>query len=215
MITALDHVTVVVRDQDEALKFYTEKLGLEKRADSGYGNGYRWLTAAPKGQQNPEEEITKLDKQLFTTLFDCHYWANRQVWSCVIALTDEQFTRDLGNFIGSIRAQLVHMMAEENLWVNYLWHDEVEFLKEAQFPTRAAIRTEWDALEAEMRDFIDGLTPAELTQEVTPGFLAPSTGLKVWEILWHIIKHATERRAQVIAGLRHLGLSTAPHDFLD
>ncbi len=156
-----------------------------------------------------------MDKQLFTTLFDYHYWANRQVWSGVMTLTDEQFTRDLDNFIGSIRAQLVHTMAEENLWVNYLWHGEVEFLKEAQFPTRAAIRTEWEALEAEMRDFIDELMPAELTQEVTPGFLACSTGLKVWEILWHIINHATERRVLVSAGLRHLGISIAPHEFFD
>jgi predicted enzyme related to lactoylglutathione lyase len=48
MITKLVHVTVIVRDQDEALRFYTEKLGMEKREDRTMGN-YRWLTVAPKG----------------------------------------------------------------------------------------------------------------------------------------------------------------------
>jgi predicted enzyme related to lactoylglutathione lyase len=48
MITKLVHVTVIVRDQDEALRFYTEKLGMEKREDRTMG-GYRWLTVAPKG----------------------------------------------------------------------------------------------------------------------------------------------------------------------
>jgi predicted enzyme related to lactoylglutathione lyase len=54
MITSLNHVTVLVRDQDEALAFYTEKLGLEKRADDMFGEGYRWLTVAPPGQTNLE-----------------------------------------------------------------------------------------------------------------------------------------------------------------
>jgi len=47
MITKLVHVTVIVRDQDEALRFYTEKLGMEKREDRTMGS-YRWVTVAPK-----------------------------------------------------------------------------------------------------------------------------------------------------------------------
>jgi len=48
MITKLVHVTVIVRDQEEALRFYTEKLGMEKREDRTMG-AFRWLTVAPKG----------------------------------------------------------------------------------------------------------------------------------------------------------------------
>lgn len=55
MITRLAHVTVIVRDQDEALRFYTEKLGLEKRADMAFADGgMRWLTVAPQGQTEVE-----------------------------------------------------------------------------------------------------------------------------------------------------------------
>ena len=48
MINKLAHVTVIVRDQEEALRFYTEKLGMEKREDRRMGD-YRWLTVAPAG----------------------------------------------------------------------------------------------------------------------------------------------------------------------
>jgi catechol 2,3-dioxygenase-like lactoylglutathione lyase family enzyme len=48
MINRLAHVTVIVRDQEEALRFYTEKLGMEKREDQRMGD-FRWLTVAPKG----------------------------------------------------------------------------------------------------------------------------------------------------------------------
>jgi predicted enzyme related to lactoylglutathione lyase len=54
MITHLARVTIVVRDQDEALAFYTEKLGFEKRADDSFGPGARWLTVAPPGQRELE-----------------------------------------------------------------------------------------------------------------------------------------------------------------
>jgi predicted enzyme related to lactoylglutathione lyase len=50
MITRLTLVTILVSDQDEALKFFTEVLGLEKRQDAAMGPGARWLVVAPKGQ---------------------------------------------------------------------------------------------------------------------------------------------------------------------
>ncbi|MBI3980161.1 MAG: D-glycero-beta-D-manno-heptose 1-phosphate adenylyltransferase [Chloroflexi bacterium] len=51
MITQIATVTMYVRDQDEVLKFYTEKLGFEKREDATFGPGFRWLTIAPPGGQ--------------------------------------------------------------------------------------------------------------------------------------------------------------------
>lgn len=59
MITGLIRVTVLVRDQDEALRFYTETLGLEKRADVSFGPGMRWLTVAPRGQSGLEIVLQK------------------------------------------------------------------------------------------------------------------------------------------------------------
>jgi len=38
--------TVYVDDQEKALRFYTDVLGLTKKADFSQG-GYRWLTVAP------------------------------------------------------------------------------------------------------------------------------------------------------------------------
>lgn len=54
MITRLARVTIYVRNQDEALKFYTEQLGLEVRSDMRFGPGARWLTVAPAGQTEIE-----------------------------------------------------------------------------------------------------------------------------------------------------------------
>jgi catechol 2,3-dioxygenase-like lactoylglutathione lyase family enzyme len=49
MITSVDVVTVHVSDRDKALDFYVGKLGFEKRADSDFGDGMRWVEVAPPG----------------------------------------------------------------------------------------------------------------------------------------------------------------------
>jgi catechol 2,3-dioxygenase-like lactoylglutathione lyase family enzyme len=52
MITQVSHVNVWVHDQDEALAWYTEKLGFEVREDVTLPElgGFRWLTVGPVGQ---------------------------------------------------------------------------------------------------------------------------------------------------------------------
>ncbi len=58
-------VPVLVEDQDEALRFYIEKLGFEKRADVTYGPGMRWVTVALQGQRRPEIALAKPDISLY------------------------------------------------------------------------------------------------------------------------------------------------------
>ncbi|HEX2907904.1 MAG TPA: VOC family protein [Phototrophicaceae bacterium] len=54
MINRLSVATIWVKDQNEALRFYTEKLGFEIRADVTNGD-FRWLTIGLKDQ--PELEF--------------------------------------------------------------------------------------------------------------------------------------------------------------
>lgn len=48
-ITQVATVLIPVSDQDDALEFYTAKLGFEKRADIPFGKGDRWVEVAPAG----------------------------------------------------------------------------------------------------------------------------------------------------------------------
>ena len=44
MITKMSHATVWVRNQQEALEFYRDKLGFEVDTDATIGDDFRWLT---------------------------------------------------------------------------------------------------------------------------------------------------------------------------
>lgn len=51
-IVRLRYVTIVVRDYDQALKWYTNVLGLEKTEDETFGKDKRWLVVAPRGRKD-------------------------------------------------------------------------------------------------------------------------------------------------------------------
>jgi catechol 2,3-dioxygenase-like lactoylglutathione lyase family enzyme len=58
MISKLSHTTIWVLDQDEALEFYTQKLGFEVRTDASVDN-FRWVTVSPADQ--PDHELILLE----------------------------------------------------------------------------------------------------------------------------------------------------------
>ena len=51
MTQGVQQVGLYVRDQDEALAFYVEKLGLQKVTDIPFGNRYRWVEVALEGAE--------------------------------------------------------------------------------------------------------------------------------------------------------------------
>ncbi|MFL5780041.1 MAG: VOC family protein [Thermoleophilaceae bacterium] len=50
-VDVVNTVVIPVGDQERMLDFYVDKLGLEKRTDIAFGNGYRWIEVAPGDAQ--------------------------------------------------------------------------------------------------------------------------------------------------------------------
>jgi catechol 2,3-dioxygenase-like lactoylglutathione lyase family enzyme len=72
-ITRIGTVIVPVNDQEQALAFYVETLGFEKRLDAPFGQGGRWIEVAPPGAattialvQAPEDDPTGIVVSLAT-----------------------------------------------------------------------------------------------------------------------------------------------------
>jgi predicted enzyme related to lactoylglutathione lyase len=52
-VSKVANIIVPVADQERAVRFYTEALGLEKRTDVPFGDGNRWIEVAPAGAETP------------------------------------------------------------------------------------------------------------------------------------------------------------------
>jgi catechol 2,3-dioxygenase-like lactoylglutathione lyase family enzyme len=57
------HVTVLVKNYNEAIKFYTESLGFKLLSDNAFGNGYRWVTVAPQKDNQTAIVFVEADTQ--------------------------------------------------------------------------------------------------------------------------------------------------------
>ena len=76
MISNIRTVGVYVSDQDAALRFYTEVLEFEVRADRSMGRRGRWLEVAPPGAQSriviyPRAMMQDWDKRKTSLVLGC------------------------------------------------------------------------------------------------------------------------------------------------
>lgn len=67
---------VYVADQDDALQFYRDKLGLKVKTDASYGPDARWLTVvSPEDEDGIELLLSKVDDQIGSDDFQQRQYA--------------------------------------------------------------------------------------------------------------------------------------------
>lgn len=148
-----------------------------------------------------------MNLQDLKTLIDYHYWARDRVLDAVAPLSAEQYTRDLGSSFKSIRDTLAHAYAAEWAWYSR-WHGSspTALLPADQFPDVAALRRLWTEHEAKMRSFVDGLGDEGLSRVVEYKLLSGQPGASIiWQMLQHVVNHASYHRGQVTTMLRQIG----------
>nr|MCU0514911.1 DinB family protein [Anaerolineae bacterium] len=151
----------------------------------------------------------------FVELFAYQRWANHRLWDCVMQLSDAQFSQPHEYSVGSIHAQVAHMMGVASWWFAFLHTGELHFVTEADCASRASIRAKWDDTEALIDRYLAALTPAELARTVKPAFWSPEQPpIPVYGALFQVANHSTDHRAQTLAALHRAGGPTTPQDFL-
>ncbi len=81
--------TLVVRDYDETIAFYTDKVGFELIEDSDMGNGKRWVVVAPKGARE-----TRILLAQASTEDQAHAIGNQTGGRVGFFLNTDDFVRD-------------------------------------------------------------------------------------------------------------------------
>jgi uncharacterized damage-inducible protein DinB len=86
----------------------------------------------------------------------------------------------------------------------------------AEFPDVPALRREWSALEREVRDFLDSLGPGGITRRIDYTTFNGKAGRSAyWEMIAHVVNHASYHRGQAATLLRQLGAKPAePTDLI-
>jgi len=154
-----------------------------------------------------------MNADAFRHFYNYHFAENRKLWETYIPLlTQEQFTRDLGYSLGSVRNQLVHLMSVDDTWFSGLRGVEIpEPLNPAHFENRDDIRSYWDNVERSMVAYLEGLRDDMLFDKPLQD---EDKALVLWQVLLHVVNHGTDHRAQILCMLNKLGVKTASQDYI-
>jgi uncharacterized damage-inducible protein DinB len=151
------------------------------------------------------------------TMLDYHYWARDRLLDALEPLTPDQLNRDLGSSFKSIRETIVHTYAAEWAWHSrWQGNSPTSLLPADQFPDVAALRRAWSQHEAEMREFLDRIGEDGVSRVFEYKLLNGQAGASpLWQMLQHVVNHASYHRGQVTTMLRQLGATPAkPMDMI-
>jgi uncharacterized damage-inducible protein DinB len=148
-----------------------------------------------------------MNLQDLNTLLDYHYWARDRMFDALESLTPEQATRDMGGSFRSIRDTVTHLYAAEWAWYSR-WQGTppTALLPADTFADLAAVRRAWAELETQLRAFVAELGEAGVARVFEYKLLSGQPGASpFWQMLQHVVNHASYHRGQVTTMLRQLG----------
>jgi uncharacterized damage-inducible protein DinB len=148
-----------------------------------------------------------MDLRDLNTLLDYHYWARDRMLDAVELLTPEQYNKDLGSSFRSIRETVVHVYAAEWAWYSRWTGSSPSALLTADaFPDVVSIRRVWTENERNVRAFVASVGEPGIARVISYKLLSGAAGASpFWQMLQHVVNHASYHRGQVTTMLRQLG----------
>jgi uncharacterized damage-inducible protein DinB len=140
-------------------------------------------------------------------LLDYHYWARDRTLAAVAALSKDEYERDLGNSFPSVRDTVNHIFLAEWVWqTRWVGESPTAFPPKDELPDLATLRERWMAHEPKVRAFVASLDSDGIERSFEYKLFSGATGTSMfWEMLVHVVNHATYHRGQVTTLLRQLG----------
>lgn len=156
-----------------------------------------------------------MNADAFHHFYNYHFAENRKVWEHVALLTFEQFTQPVDYSRGSVREQVIHLLDAEDVWFSELrGFEPAEPLPETvDTDDRDAIRAHWDKVEENIRAYLADLQDEQLFSKPIKE-PEEDKDLIVWQVLLHVVNHATDHRAQLLRVLHDLGVETKYQDYI-
>jgi uncharacterized damage-inducible protein DinB len=139
-------------------------------------------------------------------------WASRKLVEAVAAIPDADFEKPVGVSHSSLLGTLAHI-----LWADWLWFTRVVEPMEKPGQTREVLETVWPDLQDKWVTWADCASDAEINRvvqykSILDGQMARTLA---WQIVLHVVNHATLHRGQVMGMLRQVGIAPPHTDLMN
>ena len=134
-------------------------------------------------------------------------WASRKLVEAVRSVSNEDLERPAGISHGSLLGTLAHI-----LWADWLWFTRVVGPMDKPGQTREVVETVWPELQDKWVTWAERASDAEINRvveyiSILDGQVARTPA---WQIVLHVVNHASLHRGQAMGMLRQMGIAP-PH----
>lgn len=159
--------------------------------------------------------MTRLDE--IRQLYAYDRWASARILAAAETLSDEAFQKDLGSSFPSVRDTLVHILSANWVWLSRWQGTSPRSMPEAwTTSTMPEVRMRWREIEAQQQAYLARLLEPELDRVVRYTNLAGTPYAEpLWQLLRHVVNHATYHRGQLTTMLRQLGAAPPATDLIE
>lgn len=139
-------------------------------------------------------------------------WATRRVLDSVAALSSEELHRGLGNSYGGVHGTLTHIYQADAIWFDRLMGVPTRDLEKYNPSSKFS---EWLLLLDAYVKWGEALKPEDWDRVAHyRNVKGEASAQAVWQIVLHLVNHASYHRGQVTTLLRQLGHSPAGTDLI-
>jgi uncharacterized damage-inducible protein DinB len=143
----------------------------------------------------------------FQKLYEYHFFMNKKFEEAAFKIEDKEFQRKYGYSLGSLINICVHLFNVEVRWFSWLRGEKIPgFENPVYYGKKEKIRLKWVEVEKLLRGYLQSLTDKEVVRKLDNTY-------SVWQVLFHVINHATDHRSQGLALLHELNGETFPQDY--
>jgi uncharacterized damage-inducible protein DinB len=137
-------------------------------------------------------------------LVDHNIACRQPILDAVENLTNEEFIKDMGVGIGSIRDILVHLVNTEDYWISLLKGKDTKKINPENFNDIDTIRKIWAERETSTKDFLEYQNDRTLQVVRNVTWDGVTVHFTVAKALIHMATHETHHRGLIIGIIRQL-----------
>jgi uncharacterized damage-inducible protein DinB len=149
-------------------------------------------------------------------LFVYNRWANDRMLDAVAPLSDEQRNRTIPSSFPSLHATLLHMLGAEWAWLERWKGTSPEGPPDFSALTSVdSIRKRWHEIDDERNRFLAALDDDSVRHVVAARtFAGAHFETPLWQMMRHVVNHASYHRGQITTMLRQLGMQPVASDLI-
>lgn len=137
---------------------------------------------------------------------DYTVWASGRLVDAAALLSSDELSRDFGTADKSVLGTLLHVYGADYAWMERM---DGRSIRSRPYNDQASLDwlcTEWPRVWDRWKAYVAGLTEQAAESELAyTSFKGDSFRSPVWQIVMHVVNHATHHRGQAAGFLRAMG----------